>query len=67
MFVFMINCYTTDRPVLAQLVEQWTVMQQVPGSIPTPNSTWLGLTQPSIPLWVDKMSTSKHRVGQHLH
>ena len=26
-----------------------------------------GLTQPSIPLWVDKMSTSKHKVGQHLH
>ena len=28
---------------LAQLVEQWTVMRQVPGSIPTPNSTWLGV------------------------
>ena len=49
------------------MVEQQTVMQQVLGSIPTPNSTWLGLTQPSIPLWVGKMRTSKHRVGQHLH
>ena len=28
---------------LAQLVEQQTVMQQVLGSIPTPNSTWLGV------------------------
>ena len=28
---------------LAQLVEWWTVMQQVPGSIPAPNSTWLGV------------------------
>ena len=28
---------------LAQLVEQQTVMQQVPGSIPAPNSTWLGV------------------------
>ena len=28
---------------LAQLVEQRTVMQQVPGSIPTPDSTWLGV------------------------
>ena len=28
---------------IAQLVEQQTVMQQVPGSIPTPNSTWLGV------------------------
>ena len=43
---------------IAQLVEQQTIMQQVPGSIPTPNSTWLGLTQPSIHLWVGKMSTS---------
>ena len=43
---------------IAQLVEQQTIMQQVLGSIPSPNSTWLGLTQPSIPLWVGKMSTS---------
>ena len=43
---------------ISQLVEQWTVMQQVPGSIPAPISTWQGLTQPSIPLWVGKMSTS---------
>ena len=42
---------------IAQLVEQWTVMQQVPGSIPTQSG--LGLTQPSIPLWVGKMRTSK--------
>ena len=28
---------------IAQLVEQWNVMQQVPRSIPTPNSTWLGV------------------------
>ena len=42
---------------IAQLVEQWTFMQGVLGSIPTPNSTWPGLTQPSIPLWVGRMST----------
>ena len=28
---------------IAQLVEEWTVMQQVLGSIPTPDSTWLGV------------------------
>ena len=28
---------------IAQLVEQWTVLQQVPGSIPTPDSNWLGV------------------------
>ena len=48
--------YTNDW-INAQLVEQQTFMQGVLGSIPTPNSTWPGLTQPSIPLWVGKMST----------
>ena len=28
---------------IAQLVEQQTIMWQVLGSIPTPNSTWLGV------------------------
>ena len=28
---------------MAQLVEQWTFMQQVLGSIPTPDSSWLGV------------------------
>ena len=28
---------------IAQLVEQWTFMRQVPGSIPTPDSSWLGV------------------------
>ena len=28
---------------MAQLVEQQTILQQVPGSIPAPNSTWLGV------------------------
>ena len=41
-----------------QLVEQQTVMQQVPGSIHT-QPGWR-LTQLSIPLWVGKMSTSKN-------
>ena len=44
---------------IAQLVEQWTFMWGVLGSIPTPDSTWPGLTQPSIPLWVGKMSTQQ--------
>ena len=44
---------------IAQLVEQWTFMRGVLGSVPTPNSTWQGLTQPSIPLWVGKMSTQQ--------
>ena len=43
---------------IPQLVEQQTFMQQVPGSIPT-QPDW-GLIQPSIPLWVGKMSTSKN-------
>ena len=42
---------------IAQLVEQQTVMQQVLGSIPAQSGQ--GLTQPSIPLWVGKMSSSK--------
>ena len=28
---------------IAQLLQQWTVMQQVMGSIPAPDSTWLGV------------------------
>ena len=28
---------------IAQLVEQQTFMQQVPGSIPAPDSSWLGV------------------------
>ena len=36
-------------------------MQQVPGSKPA-QPGW-GLTQPSIPLWVGKMSTGKN-IGQ---
>ena len=28
---------------IAQLVEQWTFMWQVPGSIPAPDSSWLGV------------------------
>ena len=28
---------------IAQLVEQQTVMQWVPGSIPAPDSTWMGV------------------------
>ena len=43
---------------IAQLVEQQTVMQQVPDSI-LPQPDW-GLTQPSIPLWVGKICTSKN-------
>ena len=38
------TCKLSWHPAeIAQLVEQWTVMQQVLGSIPTPNSTWLGV------------------------
>ena len=44
---------------IAQLVDQQTFMWGVLGSIPTPDSTWPGLTQPSIPLWVGKMSTQQ--------
>ena len=33
---------------------------------PLPTQPGWGLTQPSIPLCVGKISTSKHRVGQHL-
>ena len=43
---------------IGELVEQQTFLLDVPGSIPAPESTWLGLTQPSIPLLVGKMSTS---------
>ena len=43
---------------IAQFVEQWTIMQQVPGSIPTPNSTWLGVDSALHLLWVGKVSTS---------
>ena len=52
-------CDRFDRPAgIAQLVEQQIVMQQVPGSIPAQPRQ--GLTQPSIPLWVGKMGTSKN-------
>ena len=34
--------YTIIPARIAQLVEQQTIMQQVLGSIPAPNSTWLG-------------------------
>ena len=43
---------------IAQLVEQQTIMWQVPGSIPTPNSTWLGVDSALHPSVVGKMSTS---------
>ena len=43
---------------IAQLVEQQTVMQQAPGLKPAHPDQ--GLTQPSIPQWVGKMSTSKN-------
>ena len=42
---------------IAQLVEQCTVMWQVPGSIPTQPGQWL--TQPSIPQWVGKWVPAK--------
>ena len=36
-----LDCFTYLHPVgIGQLVEQQTIMQQVPGSIPTPNSIW---------------------------
>ena len=34
--IFVLCCYPAE---IAQLVEQQTVMRQVPGSIPAPNST----------------------------
>ena len=52
-------CTWSRSARIAQLVEQWTFIWGVLGSIPTPDSTWPGLTQPSIPLWVGKMSTQQ--------
>ena len=40
---------TQNLAGIAQLVEQQTVMQQVLGLIPTPNSTWLGVDSPFHP------------------
>ena len=55
----LISYVTSFLPAgIVQLVEQQTVMLQVPGSIPT-QPDW-GFTQPSIPLWIGKMSTSKN-------
>ena len=39
-------CYQTFLVLSGQdssVVEQWTIMQQVLGSIPAPDSTWLGV------------------------
>ena len=36
-----LSYYVKDLTGIAQLVDQQTIMQQVMGSIPTPDSTWL--------------------------
>ena len=41
--LFFVLIWNIKPARLAQLVEQQTVMQQVPGSIPAPDSTWLGV------------------------
>ena len=43
---------------IVQLVEQWTFPLEVLVQYLLPTQPGWGLTQPSIPLWVGKMSTS---------
>ena len=44
---------------IAQLVEQQTLLQEVPGSIPTPNSTWLGVDSALLP-FVGRQNEYQH-------